>query len=257
MRATSRANAIGDDRRVARYASPTGRTVTPTDSLCLPPPRMMPRSGLTSPKSRPTASVTCDVDGITSFVGSRSSHSGGAVAARAPDRHPRVRRVGADESRPAGRRPRQQIAADVARREAERAQPADHHVREVLADAAARLERLEHRRRDVGAVGVVREVAVDAMHQVDRARRRSDVRSANDAAAYRAELARDAARTATRTRIRPAARTGAPARYDEAAARRPPTSSVVDGSKPSKRGATRTRLTARTASRVCGTSSEK
>jgi len=57
----------------AASISSSGCTVTRTSSSCLPPPRMTPRMGLTSEKSRPQATVTCSVSAIRLLVGSRST----------------------------------------------------------------------------------------------------------------------------------------------------------------------------------------
>ena len=49
-----------------------GTTSTLTCKVCDPPPRKTPRSGLTSPKSRPEATVMCRWDGRMLLVGSTS-----------------------------------------------------------------------------------------------------------------------------------------------------------------------------------------
>ena len=54
-----------------------------------------------------------------------------------PHGEPGVRGIRADQPRLARRRQRLEVAADVARRQAERAQAGDGEVREILADAAA------------------------------------------------------------------------------------------------------------------------
>src|ERR1700733_8038032 len=56
-----------------------GSTVTLTDSLCLPPPRMIPRNGETSPKSRPHATATCSTPTQILLVGSSSIQPNGGL----------------------------------------------------------------------------------------------------------------------------------------------------------------------------------
>src|SRR5580692_11619631 len=51
----------------------SGSTSTETLTTCLPPPVKMPATGLTSPKSRPSATVMCSSPGRTSLVGSKST----------------------------------------------------------------------------------------------------------------------------------------------------------------------------------------
>ena len=75
------------------------------------------------------------------------------------EREPGVRGVGADQARLVGRRRRFEVAADVARRQAERAQAGDLQVGEVLADAAPLPEDVGDRRRDRGRARLEREVA--------------------------------------------------------------------------------------------------
>ncbi len=86
--------------------------------------------------------------------------------APAPHRDPGVGGVGALEALLARRRDRADVAGNVARRQAEPAQPRDHDVGEVLAHAVALLERLRQRRRDHGGLGVVAELRADAVHQL-------------------------------------------------------------------------------------------
>ena len=63
----------GVDREgIAPQLSRSGTTSTATVSFCAPAPSVTPRSGLTSEKSRPHATVMCRVEGSTSFVGSAS-----------------------------------------------------------------------------------------------------------------------------------------------------------------------------------------
>src|SRR5688572_29642992 len=51
----------------------TAATSTETFTTCLPPPVRMPATGLTSPKSRPYATVMCSAAGWRLFVGSKST----------------------------------------------------------------------------------------------------------------------------------------------------------------------------------------
>ncbi len=88
---------------------------------------------------------------------------------RAPHGHPGVRGIGADELFFAGLGMRAQVAADVARGQPEAAQGGNHDVRIVLADAGAQFERLRGAGLHFGALGVVGEVGVDALHQVEGA----------------------------------------------------------------------------------------
>src|SRR6201996_616087 len=85
----------------------------------------------------------------------------------APDGDPSMRCVGADEARLAGRRDRPDIAADVQRRQAEPTQAGNHHMREILADAALALERLHRLSPDVGRFRVIGEIALDALVEID------------------------------------------------------------------------------------------
>ena len=90
------------------------------------------------------------------------------AAARQIHRNPGMGSVGADEAGLAGRWLREQVAADIARRQAHRAKARDHDVREVLAYAFALRQRLDCRRVDLGAFGLVVEVAVHALREVHR-----------------------------------------------------------------------------------------
>jgi predicted DNA-binding transcriptional regulator YafY len=65
--------------RVVWYQPSNRSTRTATDSRWLPPPRMMPRSGETSPKSRPQATAMWSIPTMVSLVGSSSSHPKGGV----------------------------------------------------------------------------------------------------------------------------------------------------------------------------------
>ena len=78
-----------------------------------------------------------------------------------------MRGVTALELDRAGRRLGEQVAADVARRKPHAAQAGDQDVGEVLAHALALRQRFECRRIDLGALALVAEVAVNAVHQVD------------------------------------------------------------------------------------------
>src|ERR1700676_3130547 len=75
---------------------------------------------------------------------------------RTKHRNPRMRGIGSQVGRAGSRRRRSaQIAADVASRQAPRAQAREHDVGEILADAAASRERLERPGPDVGGAGRV------------------------------------------------------------------------------------------------------
>src|SRR5437773_5423594 len=84
-------------------------------------------------------------------------------------REPGVRSVRARQPFLAFQRAGAQVAAHVARGQAERAQARDGEMREVLADAAAFLHDDLQRRRDGGGDGVVFEVVEYAAVQVQRA----------------------------------------------------------------------------------------
>ena len=77
------------------------------------------------------------------LVGSRPSQPNERAA---PDGDPGVRGVGAGEARLARRRDGADVAADIERRQAEAAQAGDHHMGEILADAAPRGESLRRAR---------------------------------------------------------------------------------------------------------------
>ena len=77
-----------------------------------------------------------------------------------------MRRVHAHQARLPLGRVGQQVARDVARRQAMPAQAGEHQVREVLAHAAALVEHFIHRGAHRGGTGVELEVGVDALHQV-------------------------------------------------------------------------------------------
>lgn len=75
-------------------------------------------------------------------------------------------RVGADQARPAGGRLGQQVAADIACRQSQAAQAADHHVRKIPAHALAQRQRFERGRAHVGRFGLVGKVFMDARGQL-------------------------------------------------------------------------------------------
>ena len=78
-------------------------------------------------------------------------------------------RIGAQQLVLAGRRRGEQIAAHIARRQAQAAHRRDADMGEVLAHAGADLEDAVDRRRGVGHGRVVAEIAVDAVHEIERA----------------------------------------------------------------------------------------
>ena len=82
------------------------------------------------------------------------------------NREPRVRGIGADETRLACGRPRAQVAAHVTRGQAERTQAGDAEVREILADAAPFFPDFVQGRGDGGRFGIVGEILEDAAGQV-------------------------------------------------------------------------------------------
>src|ERR1043166_3336336 len=82
------------------------------------------------------------------------------------DREPRVGSVGAKQSFLIFRGMSPQVAADVTRRQAERAQARDGEMREILADATAFFPDLLERRGNRGGRGVVDEILEDAPGQV-------------------------------------------------------------------------------------------
>ena len=88
------------------------------------------------------------------------------IAARQVDGGPGMRRVGADQSRFARRRLGQQVAADIARRQAQSAKARDHDVRKILAHPLALRQRIDGRCVDFCAFGVVVEVLENTLHQV-------------------------------------------------------------------------------------------
>lgn len=83
-----------------------------------------------------------------------------------PDRDPGMGRIRADKLRLALGRVGKQIAADIARSEAERAKACDFEVCEILADASPDLQHLLDRRRRVGCSGLVLEFAVNCCSDV-------------------------------------------------------------------------------------------
>ena len=60
----------------------------------------------------------------------------------------------------------QQIAADIAGGQSERAHRPDHQMGEILADAAADFEQIVDGGRDIGGGAVIFEVGIDAVGQV-------------------------------------------------------------------------------------------
>ena len=127
---------------------------------------MMPSTGETSEKSR--ADREHDVVVLDQEIVGRIETDPAELLA-APQRHPGMGGIGALQPRLARRRDGAQIAADIGRRQAEAAQPCDHHMGEILADAVALLEHLAERRRDHRRLRVVVEFGADAVHQIDRA----------------------------------------------------------------------------------------
>ncbi len=75
--------------------------------------------------------------------------------------------VGALQPRRIGPRGAAQIAADIGRRQADAAQPRNHDVREILADAAAQRERHRRRRGDGGGADLIDDVGLHAADQLD------------------------------------------------------------------------------------------
>ena len=144
----------------------TSSTSTATPSFCLREPTMMPSTGETSEKSRPTARMMWSFSTRRSLVGSKPIQP---MLGAAPHRNPGVGGVGALQARLARRRDGAQIAADIGRRQPEPAQARNHHMGKILADAVALLEHLLERRRDHGGLRVVFEIVADAVHQVDGA----------------------------------------------------------------------------------------
>ena len=84
------------------------------------------------------------------------------------DADPGVRGIRADQPRSARRRPGQQIAADVAGRQSQRAQAADRQMGKILADAAAQLSTSGSGVLTVVAFGIVDEIVVDPLAQIER-----------------------------------------------------------------------------------------
>src|SRR5258708_6556212 len=112
--------------------------------------------------------VTADRDGDVVLTGEGGigrvvADPAGFVAA--PGAHPRVHRIGAGEARLAGRGNGAEEAADVAGGDADAAETRDHHIREILADAAAHFEGLLRQRIDIGRLAVEAEVGFDPFAQ--------------------------------------------------------------------------------------------
>ena len=116
---------------------------------------MMPSTGETSEKSRPTARTMWSFSTRRSLVGSKPTQP---ISLAAPHRDPGMGGVGALQARLARRRDGAQIAADIGRRQAEAAQACDHHMGKILADAVALLEHFLERRRDHGRLRIVFEL---------------------------------------------------------------------------------------------------
>ncbi len=93
-----------------------------------------------------------------------------AVLGTQPAADPGMARVGAAPRGSARRRTGADVAGDVARRQAERAQRGDHQVGEVLAHPGALREHAHDRRGDAGGAGTEHEVAPDARGEVEQAR---------------------------------------------------------------------------------------
>ena len=87
----------------------------------------------------------------------------------APDAHPGMHGIGALAARVSRRRIGADEAADIGGRQAERPERRDHDVRVILAAAAAQRERLFRARRGIGGVAIIEDIAVQAVHQIDRA----------------------------------------------------------------------------------------
>ena len=112
-------------------------------------------------------------------------------------------RVGALQPRLARRRNGAQIAADIGGRQAETAQPCDHHMGKVLADAVALLEDFAQRRRDHGGLGIVFE-ARSGCDASGRPRRPAHRRPAESSRQRRRSPATAPAPARSRRRSRPA-----------------------------------------------------
>src|SRR5271157_1412302 len=89
------------------------------------------------------------------------------TVAGTPCRAPGVRGVGAYQTRPARRRHRAQITADVPRREAERSHAPDLEMSEILAHAAALFEKGLHGGGDFGGLLVKAEILVDSAREIE------------------------------------------------------------------------------------------
>ena len=73
--------------------------------------------------------------------------------------------IGADQPWLAGRWLGEQVAADITRRQAARAQAGEHQMGEVLAHAASALQHFHQRRGDLGGFGIEGEFTEDLFHQ--------------------------------------------------------------------------------------------
>ena len=86
----------------------------------------------------------------------------------APDRDPGVGRIGALQPFLAWRRDRAQIAADIGGGQAKTANAADHHMGEVLTDPATLGKGERWGGGDIGRLGVIDEIIVDATRELER-----------------------------------------------------------------------------------------
>ena len=141
---------------------PAGFTSTATSTSCSPPPRSTPLTGLTSWKSRPKAIAICSSfgDDIVCRIEVDPAPFG------RPDGNPGMRGVRANELRLALRRIGEQIAADIARGQAKRAQARDFEMCEILAYASLDPQHLLHRRCRICCACLVFEFAMDPRREV-------------------------------------------------------------------------------------------
>lgn len=80
-------------------------------------------------------------------------------------------RIRANQPWLAGRWLGEQVATDIARRQAPRTQAGKHQVSEVLAHAATALQHFHQRRGDLGGFGIEGKFAEDLLHQCLRAQK--------------------------------------------------------------------------------------
>ena len=83
-------------------------------------------------------------------------------------RYPRVRGVGADQTRLACRRRRQDIPADIAARQSECAHTADHQMRKILADTAPQRQQFDQWGRNRGGRRIKFKILLDPPCQIER-----------------------------------------------------------------------------------------